>query len=299
MKQPFYIVALFSLVLFSCGESILDLEDQTYEPKIVIDGYIIPGHRVENIRISRNFPLNKQINFMEFPLIEAKVELTDLAANKVYPLTFNYGQFGFEYCGDDLKIVKGNSYKLSVSAEIDGQALSASSVTTCPSNGFKINRDKSLLGAMSYRETDSNGELKNFAINFDHAAGTTFYALSIVALEASPDNFIEDAPGHLEKKDLDDDLINFLKYEANWAQTSPDPEGNSTIKILWFQTWFYGKYRAILYAGDRNFRYYFLTHNDVQDIDGNLYEPKFFIEGDGIGVFGSAIADTVFFEILR
>jgi len=37
----------------------------------------------------------------------------------------------------------------------------------------------------------------------------------------------------------------------------------------------------------------------VQEIDGNLHEPAFHIEGDGIGVFGAAVADTAYFEIVR
>ena len=70
------------------------------------------------------------------------------------------------------------------------------------------------------------------------------------------------------------------------------------MEILWADTWFFGHYRAILYAGDINFKHYYLTHGNVQDIDGNLNEPKFHINGDGIGVFGSAAVDTVYFEIL-
>lgn len=277
----------------------MDLKDETYEPKIVIDGYIMPNHRVRDIRISRNFPLDKEINIMEFPLKDAKVSITDIQTNQTYPLTFNIGQLGFEYRGKELLISEGNSYQLSVSANIDGQKLLAETVTTVPLNGFFIDENASNLAPKTYREEDTNGNIKNFDITFNHSASTDFYALSIVALEASRNNFIEDSPGHLDKDDLDDDLLNFLKYEAQWAQTSLNPNGKTKIEILWFSTWFYGKYRVILYAGDKNFKQYFLTHNDVQDIDGNLYEPKFFIDGDGIGVFGSAIADTVYFEILR
>lgn len=295
----FKIISLiFASLLLSCGDAVVNLDRETYSPKIVIDGYVLPHHKVDNIRISRNFPLNEEINVLDFPLKDADVSITDLNAGKSYPLTFNFGQLGFEYRKSDLEIMEGYSYRLSVSAEIDGKKLTASSTTTVPLDGFHIDRSVSQLDPLKYREKDENGNLRFFTISFKHSASTDFYALSIVAQEASMETFIEDNIFGLKKKDLDEDFLNRLKYEARWAQTSRSADEITTIKILWLDTWFYGQYRVILYAGDNNFKQYFLTHNNVQDIDGNLYEPKFFIDGDGIGVFGSALADTVHFKVL-
>ncbi len=298
MKTRIVILALTAFVL-SCGDAAINLDKETYNPKIVIDGYVLPHHKINNIRISRNFPLNEKINVMDFPLKDADVSITDLNTEKIYPLTFNLGQLAFEYRKSDLEIMEGNSYRLAVSAKIDGKKLSASSTTTVPLDGFHIDRAVSQLDPLKYREKDENGVIEYFTISFKHSASTDFYALSIVAQEASMETFIEDNIFGLEKKELDEDFLNRLKYEARWTQTSRTSDGMTTIKILWLDTWFYGQYRAILYAGDNNFKQYFLTHNNVQDIDGNLYEPKFFIDGDGIGVFGSAIADTVHFNVLR
>ncbi len=63
--------------------------------------------------------------------------------------------------------------------------------------------------------------------------------------------------------------------------------------------WFYGQYRIIAYAGDENMKNYYLTHANVAEMDGNLHEPVFNIDGDGIGIFGSAIADTLYFTVLQ
>ena len=65
LKNITYLLLVFPLLFIGCGKAVLDLEDETYEPKIVIDGYIMPNHKVDNIRISRNFPLNKEIDLME------------------------------------------------------------------------------------------------------------------------------------------------------------------------------------------------------------------------------------------
>ncbi len=115
----------------------------------------------------------------------------------------------------------------------------------------------------------------------------------------SKSTFIEGNPYGIKKDDLDNEILDRLKYEFKWAQAISDSAMIHKMEIPWIDTWFYGRYRAIFYAGDKNFKDYFLTHNRVQDIDGNLYEPKFYFEGDGIGVFGSAIADTVYFEVLK
>ena len=50
---------------------------------------------------------------------------------------------------------------------------------------------------------------------------------------------------------------------------------------------------------DRNFRDFQATHEVTQGADGNHHEPAFHIDEDGIGVFGSAIVDTVYFNVLR
>lgn len=56
---------------------------------------------------------------------------------------------------------------------------------------------------------------------------------------------------------------------------------------------------AIACAADADFKNFFLIHSTLQEIDGNFHEPAFNIEVDGVSVFDSAVADTVFFEVLK
>ena len=56
---------------------------------------------------------------------------------------------------------------------------------------------------------------------------------------------------------------------------------------------------AVAYATDANFKNFFLIHSTLQEINGNLHEPALNIGVDGVGVFGSAVADTSFFEVLE
>ena len=127
--------------------------------------------------------------------------------------------------------------------------------------------------------------------------------LSIKALDASTSSYIYDNP--FTKNDSSDVRFFFRELVSayEWGQSLPtDPDQEpviSTQSIRWRALQFYGRYRAIIYAADENFKDFFLTHSTTQELDGNFHAPAFHIEGDGVGVFGSAIADTVFFEVLN
>lgn len=292
--------AVTGLMLCNCGKVSVNVDERNYEPKIVVEGFLIPGRPPENIRFSRNYPLNREIRLQDVLLTNAQASITDLSSAKAVTLEFDISQLAYRYPRKDFIIAPGNSYRLNVSATIEGRRLSAASTTTVPQAGFRIKRQDSHLGPFFYRERDENGNLKNYEIVFQRSPSTDFYALSIVAQYASTNNFIEENPFGIKAADLTEDRITRLRYEYSWTQTRlGSAQENSSLRVSWFDLWFYGNYRAILYAGDKNYKNYFLTHNNVQDIDGNLYEPKFNFEGQGIGVFGSMVADTVFFEVLR
>ena len=59
------------------------------------------------------------------------------------------------------------------------------------------------------------------------------------------------------------------------------------------------RYEIIIYAADTNYSSFLQTFDEVQEDDGNFHEPEFRLEGDGMGYFGSAIADTVALEVIR
>ncbi len=139
------------IIFSSCGQGVVEIGQNTYEPKIVIEGYLYPGQPVRNIRITRNIPLNAAADPSSIIVANADVKLTDLQTNKDYQLTFNVQKFSYEYSGNDLRIDYGNSYKLTVNAAIDGKSLSASSVTNVPNAGFKINSVLSELPPLYYR----------------------------------------------------------------------------------------------------------------------------------------------------
>jgi len=301
MKKRYIIVLLTALVLFeSCGEGIITVDESNYEPKIVIEGYLYPGKPVSGIRFTRNVPLNQNIEISTLVLTDARAEITDLAQSQTtYQLTFNADSGYYEYSDSDLQIRSGDSYRLDVSARIDGRDLSAKSVTTVPQSGFSFIESTS-TSSLVFGEKDAFGNAKP-KILFNRSAETDYYAFSIVALNASVDNFIYDIHpwgGSIKEKDVIENMDDF-KYSHDTIFNTPLTAATQEWTIEWFHLWFYSRYRIIGYAGDRNMKNYYLTHANIQEMDGNLHEPAFNIDGDGIGVFGSAVADTFFLEILR
>ena len=292
-----------AVFIFSCGEPAVVAPAIHGEPAIVIGGYLFPGDKVR-ILITRSFPLNPTLRIDKFGLVieDATVTLTDARAS--YPLTYNPTTLQYEFAGASPPLIgHGLTYHLDVSATLDGEALTAHTATTVPQAGFGVDDAASHLTPMRYRERDEDGEVKQFEIAFTRSPDVDFYLISLSALDASRETFVYDNPFVDHDSSDVDFFFNDLISGYEWSQNLPgDPRQEPVLSsqvIQWRQLLFYGRYRAILYAADRNFKEFFLTHSTLQEIDGNFHEPVFHIEGDGVGIFGSAIVDTVFFEVLE
>lgn len=297
MQKVFYIIILIILVLIGgCGEGKVDITDASYTPEIVINAYIFGGQKVQGIKITRNTPLNQSVDTSKIILYDAIVKITDISNNLEYPLTYIPLKYSFEYIGNDLIIEYGKSYKIDVQAKIDGKDLHASSITTVPLAGLKA--DKQDLGSMFYRQTDLEGNVEKFNVSFSPSGNSTATILSIVALDASPASFIYNNYYYPETdtQKIDNALD---RYKQNYTYQIGIAAGTQdfSIAIDWFSVWFYGRYRVIIYAADKNFYDFFITAKSVMELDGNFHAPNMHIDGDGIGVFGSAVTDTVYFTI--
>jgi hypothetical protein len=289
---------LASAILMACGEPVVSIDQEQYDPKIVIDGYLFPGEPVEGIRITRNFALNTDIDVAEVALTGARVTLTDQSTGRIYELDYRDPERGFVYEGDDLSIESGRSYRLDVEAAVDGRSLEASAVTTVPGPGFAIDEEVSGPDSLIYLQGDDQDDLQHFEIAFQRATGPGFYVFSIRALDADRESFIRNNLFGVELEDLEEGDLEDLADDSVYRQHLLSEPGLSTVELFWSSFYFTGDYRIVAYAGDRNFEEFYLTFDSIQSDDGNLYEPRFNIEGDGIGVFGSAMVDTAYVRVV-
>jgi len=295
-------ILLLSIAYFSCGEGTVEVTQNSYEPKITIEGFLIAGQKVEKIRISRNFPVDANLLNYDLVLENADVKIIDESNTNVYPLTFHLSQTNFDsnwfdYLGNDLIIEPGNKYTLDVIANVDGKNLHAWSTTKVPANSFKITDVN--YTQLKYRQKDASDNLIRFEVTFDRSPGTTFYVTTVKAFNATTDNFIYDNPFFDTKpSDIADDLDDF-NYSYFWTQDTPIGPGQTKVQLFWTNFWFYSEYEVIFYSADNNYKEFLQTFNDVQEPDGNFHQPIFHIEGDGIGVFGSMIADTTYLQVTK
>ncbi len=289
--KPYLIILLFGLILTACENPQFDLKDSEYQPKLVVEAYLVPGQSPSNIKVTRNFPLSQSINLEEVILSDATVRITRDSDKQVFDLVYNPVKGNYEYPGSDFVIDYDKVYHLFVEGKIEKQTLSATSTTHTPKSGFKIIPEQSQLSPTSYTGSE------NVSLAFDPAPGTDFYVASLTALDASVESFIyspENRYEDIEQSDSSDvkEELNFRKYNSEGFLNVPDSPGQIR-ELDWYLFQFYGRHKIIMYAMDKNAKDFYLTHKDVQELDGNFLEPRMAIEGEGIGVFGSVLADTV------
>ena len=292
---------LSALLLFSCGEPTVTASNASYEPRIVVEALLMPGYAVTKIRVTRNLRVTADLRSTVIPLDNASVVLTVEATGSRHVLTYHRGApFDFrdhyyEYLGDDLTIEHGATYTLEIEAVIERQSVSMRSTTTVPQPGFRIasiSHDR-----LAYRPKGPDDEVVDVQLRIERSPGTPLYLMTVEALEASADNFVYDNP--FTDEDPDDLDLSDFNYEWEWLQNPPLTAGMSTMNVYWWHLWFYTDYQIVVYAADANYARFLQTFDEVQEQDGNFHEPEFAIEGDGIGYFGSAIADTVSLTITR
>ena len=166
MKIKFYIgILITAIFVFSCGLGTVSVTNESYEPKIVIEGFLVPHQKVDIIRINRNFRIDENLRTTSLlPSINlTHVSIIDNDNGVEYELDFrrpapdeedfleNYYWFSDS---DELIIDYGKSYTLDVSTRIDGKQLSANATTTVPQQGFRITQIN--YDSLSYRQRDEN-----------------------------------------------------------------------------------------------------------------------------------------------
>ena len=284
-----YMFALLSIMIAACGNPDVNLTDSGYEPKIVVEAYLFAGQTVQNIKVLRNYALGKEIDLSKMALTPTENSAT-VTINGT-PLLFDSGTQ--TYYNSSITIEYGKTYKLEISATMDGQKLSTNAETTVPQSGFSIMGSKN-LGNVSY----SAGSID---LQYTPSVGASFYVFAFLPDSASEFNFIYDNP-YMERIDTSDVKKSLSEMKTRYDCVANLSSGGSnvyTYHLDFFRLQFYSTYKTIVYAGDANYKNFLFSAESVQEMDGNFHEPVPVLAGDGIGVFASAIKDTLIFDIVE
>jgi hypothetical protein len=286
-------------VVTACGEPTVTASNESFEPRIVVEGVLMPGYPVDRIRVTRNVRVTARLDQTDLSIPGALVTLTEESSGRRFDLTLQEGPFDivrhYGYDGDDLVIRHGERYTLEVTGQLEGRQLTTRATTTVPEAGFEIASISH--DSLPYRPEGPDGEVVDVQMRLQRSPGTPLYLMTVRALNASPESFVYDNP--FTDEDPDDlDLLDF-GYEWEWLQNPPQTAGLSTMNVFWWDLWFYSRYEIVVFAADVNYARFIQTFEDVQEEDGNFHEPIFSMQGDGIGYFGSAVPDTVYLEVTR
>lgn len=282
------ILILLTLLAASCGDPVVELEDVDYEPRISVEGFLFVGNSVKDIKIMRNFELEKEVEVEQLYLTPEK---NNVKAS-INGIELQFDEENKTYFNNSITVEHDKSYSLEITAEVMGKSLSTEGTTTTPSAGFHIAEDS--LGNIVYGEDQ-------ILLRYKTSPNSNFFGFSIMALDASVDNFIYENSlfPNLEPEDVEDNFNQYLFQSRIFSNLDPSYTGYHIFRVENYDAWFYSRYRVIGYAGDDNFRSFVFTAKNVQEFDGNFHEPKNPFSDDGIGVFGSAIADTMYFNLVK
>ncbi len=274
-------------MIAGCGKPGINLNNAPYNPKITVEGYLYPGQTVSTIRLMRNFPIGTQLNPQTFFLTPSGNNVTATINSKL----LKYDPKSYSYYNNQIKVNYGEKYTLEIYATLDGTQMHTTCTTITPQEGFSVLNKN--LGTFSYGNS--------ITITYKPSPGTGFYAFSIVPDSASTKNFIynNSLRKNIDTSDVANNLNEFKFRYGTVDNINSNTNNTYSFNVNIRNTWFYSSYTVVAYACDENFKNFILTAPNVQEIDGNFHEPVETFQGDGIGIFGSAIADTLRFRIER
>jgi Domain of unknown function (DUF4249) len=283
------LILIIPLLFIRCGDPGVDISNVSYEPKIAVEGYLYAGETIHDIKLTRNFALGQSRDFNKLALTPQDNSV-NVSINGI-PLL--YDPQSKTYYNNSVIVEFGKTYKLSVSAVFDGKQLRTESVTTVPQKGFKL-INAGNLGNIRYG-------IDNIKLDFRPSPGCDLYVFAVIADSASTGNFIYNNTFNsiIDSSDVRKDLNNYKTQFDAVSDIDSYADALHSFNVKPYMTWFYSSYKTFVYAGDKNFRNYLFSVPNVKEFDGNFHEPVQIFTGDGIGVFASAVRDTVVFNIVK
>jgi hypothetical protein len=282
-------ILITPLLFVMCGNPDVDVNGVGYEAKIVVDGYLYANEPVHNIKIMRNIPIGSSINVNTLYLSPSTTSVN---------ATINGSALQFDpvtktYYNNDLVVECGQSYTLNISAVIDGKQLNTQSTTTVPLTGFKLLNNLN-LGNIKYNHDQ-------IILKFNPSPNSSVYLFSYLINSATINNFIYNNPyvTNISSNDVSQNWYDYVNQYDIVTNISPDINNEYSYNVEDYKFWFYGQYTITAYAGDKNFKDFVLSASNVEEFDGNFHEPVVDFQGDGIGVFASAIKDTLTFRLIK
>lgn len=267
---------------------------------IVVDARLIVGAEFPTIQLSTTQSPDQAYNEDTAALRDARVFLV-FSRGVPFPDTAFYqedtaGSYVFDHSTGDYGVRPSTTYTLHVQAA-DGRVLTAR--TTTPA-GFQV-REWVLLDSNTLTVRRSITDFDTLYYQ-DGLLEARFDRGSALSFQMALFNLEDDSPLLIDADFLDEaDLATLERQSSSPPLDAPD----GYARLPWFAVWYEGRHRFGVYSLDRN--WYDLARSVRFNGPANLgfgsnagdefERPIYHIQG-GIGLFGSASMDWIYFTVL-
>lgn len=285
------LITIIALLLFGCES----YNQDDYREYIVVEGYVVAGQSLPEIRLSTTAPADSEYSFDDNFIRNAIVLITLLDANGEAEEVFEYAESTEEpgvylpaivsYQVEELR-----TYKLDVVFTDRDDQISA--ITTVPDQVDVVNE---IPESVVYQ---SENQLEIVLAEPERTNGQNVFVFNTISLEPAIENLTPFYFSVIEDEE-DVDISEYVRNSSgliNEGNFDPLPDGTILLRFPWIGVAFYGDNLVVTLSVDENLSDV-IRSQDVQ-LGGSTLSPGeipnllYSIEG-GIGVFGSLTADTI------
>ena len=282
---------LFGLSLLLCG--IFYITNCTQEPtapkfqeEIIINGYLIVGHGVDTLHISKSLHINEEFSYAVAAVSTDSVFIS--VDNHAYRLLEYPRKPGAYYLSkDSITVTPGKKYDLIV--HVDGKTLRASTIAP------EQIRIQTLYPDTSYYPYPDPGKSARFTLTWEKTDYTAAYEVSVIA--KPPYDLINWGLDQLVQHRLE--MYDCDTLRAFWpVHDFPVGINETSVDISWFAFSYYGDYTIKLYAMDDNLWDLAASSSVYMPQSSEFEQPVYHIDG-GLGIFAAVSVDSVHVYVKR
>lgn len=277
------LVSLIFLTFTACEDEIrYDYQEQKY-----VEALLIVGKPIERIRVSRSLPLDQPFDFEKTYIKDATVKITDQSTEEEYVLEYrDEPEPAYYYSDPNLLIKEETVYELDV---VFADNSTASGLTITPS---QFEWKKELVDEIQYPKDSVNapGDTNlrfSWTRSNQHyfAEDERYYWMGIECLDTLEygkylDNVDDSELNRRIERPFEEDA-NYYDETVRWGGPFFKVESSP---VVWTAFKWYGKHKVTVYSPDPKFHKWMIHYQRF-----GTYTPSMFsVEGDAIGLFGSA-----------
>lgn len=270
------LLLLIPLILISC------LEDTTRTPNFVIEGFIVAGEPVDNIKVKQISPLLSE-EVTSDPITNASVILSQGSAS--FPLLYNTTSGLYEYLENDLTIASGQEYLLNVN--VGDRQATASTLAPAAPTGLSLTRNELVIPTLRL----SFGLQEEITLLFDEER------ISMTWDEVPGQSFFVVIENRVEELDpiLPDGIPAVATEFLSSFRFISEPSETGSFDIIGVALETYGPHVAKVFTINQE---YVDLFNNLEQDSRDLNEPPSNVS-QALGIFTAFAVDSVAFEVVR